>query len=718
MVIHISGSVHDTSGRESAACRSPTAKHVVTTDPAGRYAIEAVPPTPENGAESSVQRGLGGHHYIFVSLPDGHTADGGFYRPTPRSSGALDFTFDKQPGRQSPDFLLAHITDTHIGTHDGQIIGTDELGEDLARLKSETGPGLVVTTGDLTDEGTLSELGAYDEIARSTGAPVFSVFGGHDGNEELHGPFGRGATCTRNYRQVFGPAYYSFDWGGRHFVAYANEDYYFSPYDLIYKQRWLRQDLALQPEGRETVVMMHAPPSRQFLDSIQSYNVTLVLHGHTHSSKVFTYGRTTVAGLTPLRFGGVDTNPRGYRAVEFKRRGFDFEMVPMGRGRRSRLPGSAVAGTQSRAVGSLVWETPLPANSHRATPVVLDGDLLVALQDESSRGENGVCRVSGDTGDEMWRVRTDSAVRNSVSVAANGACLAFTSCGRVYCIDADLGEVRWQVDTPGFPDRWVASSPAVSDDTVYVGAKSGYAAYDLETGQEHWHTGFAGTYDLIADAPGDKWGCYASPLVYDNLLITFVPRRGLVALDRATGWVTWELLLDGTEDYWARPVLVGDRLVSGGELGEILVVAPRSGEVLWRAAVLSPGEPAPSDSGLAYASGLTVDQGRIFAATSQGAVVCCDLLTGDVRWTFTSGHDLLDMTPGRRGITSLLASPGVAEGWLLVPALDGVLYKLDAETGERVGETRFESPLTAAPCLLDDGFVVATWDGRLHRYRL
>ena len=486
MVIHIIGSVRDSDGRGLGGILVSNGEHVVHTDQHGRYAIEATPPAEAAMAQENVRGRLGGHSFIFVTVPGGYTADGSFYRPVPQSSGTLDFALGKQPVRGRPEFTLAHITDTHVHTHNGQPKASDELGEDLERLKSECKPDLVVATGDLTDRGSLAELSAYDEVTKSAGTPVYPVFGGHDGNEErLDGP-GLGATCTVHYEQILGPTCYSFDWGGRHFVVFANEDYFFSAYDLIRKERWLVQDLALQPEGRETVLMIHAPPSKQLLDHLQSYNVTLVLHGHTHSSKVFTYGRTTVASLTPLGFGGLDTNPRGYRAVQFKREGFDFELVPMGRGRRALPPGSSVAETGSEPVATLVWETSLPANVHRASPVLCDGDLLVSLQDESSRRRDGVYRVSAVTGEVVWRVQTDSAVRNSVAVAENGACLAFTSTGRLYCIDSASGEVRWQVDTPEFPERWIATSPAVDSGAVYVGAKSGYAAYDLETGDELW----------------------------------------------------------------------------------------------------------------------------------------------------------------------------------------------------------------------------------------
>ncbi len=721
MIIHVSGSVRDLRGRGVGDVLVSNGEHVVRTDRDGRYVIEAIP-SADSGAQTRVHSALGSHSYIWVSVPDGYSPESTFYQPVPESSGLADFTLASDPRYASPEHSLAHITDTHVHTHDGQVAGTDELGEDLERLREHAGPGMLVATGDLSNWGTVAELGAYDKVTGSVGAPVYSVFGGHDGDQELHEGPGWGASCVRNYEQVLGPVYYSFDRGGRHFVAHAKEDYFFSRYDLIRKERWFWQDLAAQPEGREIVLMMHTPPSRRFLDQLQAYNVTLVMHGHTHSSKVFTYGRTTVAGLTPLSFGGSDSNPRGYRTVEFKRQGFQFDLVPLGRDRRASRRVASPPDFEGAPI-SLVWQTKLPANAHRATPVLYNGDLLVSLQDESSRRENGVCRVALADGEIVWRVRTDSAVRNSVIVTDVGVCLAITSAGRLYRIDMASGEVNWDVDTPGFPDRWIATSPAVADGVVFVGAKAGYAAYSLKSGDLVWNKRFVGTPDLSADEVGDKWGSYASPLVVEGLLITFVPRRGLVALECETGRVVWEHPLDGTQDYWAAPVLADGRLVSGGGQGELLVVIPQSGEVLWCEEVMpeprsEDGAPMTPSAEQRYVSGLEVADGRIYASTSQGQVLCCELETGAVRWTFQSGHDLLDMVPGRRGIRSLLAASAAVGDTLLVPGLDGVLYTVDSSTGLQVAGAAFESPLTAAPRLLEDGFAVTTWDGHLFRYRL
>ena len=53
---------------------------------------------------------------------------------------------------------------------------------------------------------------------------------------------------------------------------------------------------------------------------------------------------------------------------------------------------------------------------------------------------------------------------------------------------------------------------------------------------------------------------------------------------------------------------------------------------------------------------------------------------------------------------------------VLVGANDGVLYTLEAASGQCVGRDAFASPITAAPALLADGLCVATWDGQLYRF--
>ena len=112
--------------------------------------------------------------------------------------------------------------------------------------------------------GTVPELESYRAAIDSVPMPVFSVFGGHDGNIERRSTTAD-TPCTRNFEATLGPTYYSFDWGGYHFVIYATEESYFSAADRARKERWLWADLALQPSDRQSVLMLHTAPDEDLL---------------------------------------------------------------------------------------------------------------------------------------------------------------------------------------------------------------------------------------------------------------------------------------------------------------------------------------------------------------------------------------------------------------------------------------------------------------------
>ena len=117
-----------------------------------------------------------------------------------------------------------------------------------------------------------------------------------------------------------------------------------------------------------------------------------------------------------------------------------------------------------------------------------------------------------------------------------------------------------------------------------------------------------------------------------------------------------------------------------------------------------------------YVSGLTAEGPFLYAGTGDGKVIACDLPTGKVRWEFQTGAALLDMAPQRRGGSTVLARPVLHGGRVAAGGADGVIYHLNADSGDCEGTTRFASPITAAPVPLEDGIALVTWDGVLRRF--
>jgi outer membrane protein assembly factor BamB len=467
----------------------------------------------------------------------------------------------------------------------------------------------------------------------------------------------------------------------------------------------------LQPDDREIVIAVHGPPPPAFLDRLRQFTVGLILFGHWHSNKVYADGEVVLSAAPSFCFGGIDTSPRGYRLVKF---GDDGQEVAFRASQKTISSPETPARIQLDGAGGmrLRWEHQLPMGLHRAAPVRAGDRILLSLGDEGYPHKGGVACVDAETGRLLWQTCTDASVKNSVAVSPSGStgdddlCVAVSVTGRVYAMSASSGDVLWESDLPGHPGRWIYTSPVIDEERVYAGAKAGYGAYSLKTGEEVWYTEID---------PNDAWSCYASPQVYRDLLVSFIQRKAILALNRHTGEVIWERAL-GSEFPYASPVVTGDLVVTGGETaelhfftgdpGHLAVLDVRSGDVVWDRPVL------PSR----YPTGLIAAGGRIYATTPDGVVLCCNLNTGDEVWRHETADDVVDMVPYRRDVRSVLAAPVVHDGHILVCGCDGYLYVLDAESGACAGRGYLGSSVSAAPCPVEGGICVGTYDGRLLCY--
>ena len=464
MTFTIRGTVYDTAtGNGVGGVSVSNGETVVLTDGAGHYALPVEPAS---------------HRFITVTVPDRYRPQGTFFRALDSSRQPpddADFPLIPAPERANREFSVAHISDTHVtvAAEDRQQVAAlmaaepppaddtqaalrwklftaspwheypseAQLADDLRRVTAAAAPDLIIATGDLTNVGTLAQLRSYRAATESVPLPVFSVFGGHDGNEERI-EVEAGCTYTRHYETVLGPAYYSFDWGGRHFIVYATEDRFFSPADQERKERWLWADLAAQPPGQEIVLVQHTPPPAAMLARLSRYALRLALHGHAHTSKVWSYGQTVVLGTPTLCFGAIDGRPRGFRHVRFTDQGVRARLVPLPSAER---PPAATAPAEIARQRRAAAAAPLAvAGTGRHPPRragVSRSDLLVSQQDEAYPGRSGLACLELATGQLRWQVRTDAVIKNSVAVASPpagsqrkdeaGSCVAVSVTGQV-----------------------------------------------------------------------------------------------------------------------------------------------------------------------------------------------------------------------------------------------------------------------------------------------
>src|SRR4030095_13796785 len=90
--------------------------------------------------------------------------------------------------------------------------------------------------------------------------------------------------------------------------------------------------------------------------------------------------------------------------------------------------------------------------------------------------------VDAASGKQKWQAQTGGRVRSSPAVDASRVYVGSAD-GRVYAFDRATGATKWKFETEGvklesgkfgFDRRTVQSSPAVSNGTVFVGARDGW----------------------------------------------------------------------------------------------------------------------------------------------------------------------------------------------------------------------------------------------------
>ena len=682
---------------------------VTTTGPDGSFSMEIRP---------EVDR------HLFVTVPAGYRPGDDFYR-TISDPGFIDgdavFLLEPFSPSSCERFTCAHITDLHVGLKGGTTTPPETLCADFADVMHDSSPNFVVASGDVTQWGTPDQLKAVADCAGTLPCPWFPLYGAHDGQYErmcgttreemdelkLLGKFReiRGriparaekVSWTQEFEKVFGPPWYSFDWGRWHFALFPNEVVH-STVDDARKKRWLRADLARHAGERSLAVVVHVPPPPDELDYLEQAGVKLVLHGHWHSSKVFQWGGMTVAAAPPLCFGGLDTSPRGYYRIDFEGDSFRIERrILVAAGIRTTGPG----------VREPRWTCRLPGHMHRAAPVRSGNDILASVQNPRHPGESGVACVDGGVGTVRWFFGMESAVPNRVALDAAGSRAVVVSLtGEVFALDTATGSPCWKARLPDHPYRWACAAPLVVGDRVIAGGRAGYGCWELGSGHQRW-------YHKIADE--DRWPSFLGPVSWLGIVIFAAGNKKLEAVDLESGRHVWSRPL-GLSQRYGSPVVLGDRVITGGDCNDayapgeeptgLAVLDAATGDEIWNRHVLE----------ARYPTGLAATGDLIFVSTPHGEVQAFDMETSALRWRHSFSASHLDATPYRRDISAVFAEPLVADEELIVGGCDGIVAVLDTASGEVRKEYALGSAITAPACLLGDGFCAGTFDGRLFHF--
>ncbi len=219
--------------------------------------------------------GTDGFGFVFVSAPTGYQTVGSFWKRVPAGGAApIDFPLRKVPVPR--EFLFVHASDTHVSAESQPRTAR------LRALVDSIKPAFSVITGDLVRDALRvpeAEATGYYELFEAEAArfpgPLYTVPGNHEifgiERDKSHATIDHPRYGRAMYRHYRGPDYYSFNYGGIHFVGLNSVDiedqFYYGHVDSV-QAAWLVRDLAVVPAATPVVTFNHIP----FFTAVETVN--------------------------------------------------------------------------------------------------------------------------------------------------------------------------------------------------------------------------------------------------------------------------------------------------------------------------------------------------------------------------------------------------------------------------------------------------------------
>ncbi len=325
----------------------------------------------------------------------------------------------------------------------------------------------------------------------------------------------------------------------------------------------------------------------------------------------------------------------------------------------------------------LLWlfEAPHPGSILAKPIVTADAVYLAAVHDQPFRRSGAVYALDPATGATRWRFDREGAMLPTASTPALADGRLFLGEGmhadfvcRLQCLNAATGAKSWSVDVAGH----IEGGPTVADGTVFFPAgDDGLHAVNAKTGAVQW--------SFRADLHIDS-----TPCVVDRHVIVGSGRsrryqtHQVVCLDAASGLPIWRTPVELPA--WGSPVVAAGRVYLGlgnGRLtqsvqppdhaaGALACLDASTGKLLWTFPVGDAvfGLPAITQDGVFFGSrdgniyglgfdgrerfrvdvgspcvaGIEAVDGRLYAVSFNGRVVCLGATNGHEIWRYELGR--------------------------------------------------------------------------------
>jgi hypothetical protein len=208
-----------------------------------------------------------GYGFVFISTPNGYRLMRPFYHKVDVNgiNAHVDFALTKTSTHTQ--FTFVHASDTHIS--DKSLDRMQKFRDAVDSLR----PDFVIVTGDLVKDAlrvSEKEASSLFELYKSETAKFSFPIWNAPGNHEIFGIEREQSKVAatnplygmKMYRSYLGPDYYSFNYGGIHFVALNSLEFddmwYYGSVDSLQRE-WLKKDLNAIPPNTPVVTFQHVP---------------------------------------------------------------------------------------------------------------------------------------------------------------------------------------------------------------------------------------------------------------------------------------------------------------------------------------------------------------------------------------------------------------------------------------------------------------------------
>ncbi|MEO1293119.1 MAG: PQQ-binding-like beta-propeller repeat protein [Pseudomonadota bacterium] len=350
-----------------------------------------------------------------------------------------------------------------------------------------------------------------------------------------------------------------------------------------------------------------------------------------------------------------------------------------------------------------LWSSSIGAGSDDearivATPVIA-GETLVAL--DAAATLTALDRTSGDERWELDLTPEDEDGRDGFGgglAISKGLVIAASGFGRIHGVDLASGEEKWVYQAPA-PIR---AAPALSEGVAVAVTRNGIViGLDAATGEQRWRfSGMDGGAGMLSGAaPAIAGEVVAIPFSTGDIMVARL-RDGRRGWNESLGARKGGSAMSLISDVSSSPVIEQGRIYAGTISGRVAAFEVQSGRRLWA-----------RDLGLynpIWAAGET-----LFMVTDTGALVALRSDSGRTIWQTQLPQ--YDDPEERRGAFAY-GGPIMVGGKLYLTSSDGVLFEVDAATGEKLRE--LDIPSSTVPPISAGGVLyVLDENGTVHAFR-